>query len=83
MDYDLILARSVTYAQRMQRALGRVGIRSRIFRAPRDLTDLGCAYAVQIAPEYLSAAMPVLAREGLGPLRVYGVRGSEYREVGP
>lgn len=41
MEYYLILARSVTYAQRMQRTLGRTGIRSQIFRAPRDLTDLG------------------------------------------
>ena len=41
MEYDLILARSVTYAQRMQSVLNRIGIRSQIFRAPRDLTDLG------------------------------------------
>ena len=41
VEYDLILARSVTYAQRMQRALNRAGIRSQLFRAPRDLTDLG------------------------------------------
>jgi len=27
VEYDLILARSVTYAQRMQRALNRAGIR--------------------------------------------------------
>lgn len=45
MEYDLILARSVTYAQRMQSVLNRIGIRSQIFRAPRDLTDLGCAYS--------------------------------------
>ena len=45
VEHYLIIARSVTYAQRMQRVLGRAGIRSRIFRAPRDLTDRGCAYA--------------------------------------
>ena len=49
MDYYLILARSVTYAQRMQRALERVGLRCQIYRAPRELTDLGCAYAVQLS----------------------------------
>ena len=41
MDYYLILARSVTYAQRMQFALERAGLRCQIFRAPRELTDLG------------------------------------------
>ena len=56
MEYDLILARSVTYAQRMQRALNRAGIRSQLFRAPRDLTDLGCAYVVRISPYDLGAA---------------------------
>ena len=39
MEYYLILARSVTYAQRMQKTLDRAGIRCRIFRAPRDLTE--------------------------------------------
>ena len=67
MEYDLILARSVTYAQRMQRALNRAGIRSQLFRAPRDLTDLGCAYVVRISPYDLGAALPLLRREGLGP----------------
>ena len=70
VEYDLILARSVTYAQRMQRALNRAGIRSQLFRAPRDLTDLGCAYVVRIG------------REGLGPLRIYVQRGGDIQEVG-
>ena len=82
MEHYLIIARSVTYAQRMQRALARSGIRSRIFRAPRDLTDLGCAYVVRIGPQDLHLALPALNREGLGPLRVYGRQGTAFREMG-
>ena len=82
VEYDLILARSVTYAQRMQRALNRAGIRSQLFRAPRDLTDLGCAYVVRISPYDLGAALPLLRREGLGPLRIYVQRGGDIQEVG-
>ena len=82
MEYDLILARSVTYAQRMQSVLNRIGIRSQIFRAPRDLTDLGCAYVVRIGPQDLHLALPALNREGLGPLRVYGRQGTAFREMG-
>ena len=82
MEYDLILARSVTYAQRMQRALNRAGIRSQLFRAPRDLTDLGCAYVVRIGPQALHLALPALNREGVGPLRVYGRQGTAFREMG-
>ena len=82
MDDYLILARSVTYAQRMQSALNRIGIRSQIFRAPRDLTDLGCASGVRISPYDLGAALPLLRREGLGPLRIYVQRGGDIQEVG-
>lgn len=80
MEY-LILARSVTYAQRMRAALDRIGVRSQIFRAPRDLTDLGCAYVLRIGPQDLTAALPVLRREGLGPIRVYLRQDGIFREV--
>ena len=43
MEHYLILARSITYAQRMQSVLTRAGIRCQVFRAPRELTSLGCA----------------------------------------
>ena len=70
MENYLIIARSVTYAQRMQNVLGRAGIRCRIFRAPRDLTDLGCAYAVQIQAGDLSRALTTLHRASLDPARL-------------
>ena len=83
MEHYLIVARSVTYAQRMQRALARAGLRSRIFRAPRDLTDRGCAYAVQIQAGDLAAALTVLHREGLDPVQVFLSRRGVYWEVAP
>lgn len=52
------------------------------FGRPRDLTDLGCAYVVRISPYDLGTALPVLRREGLGPLRIYVQRGGDIREVG-
>ena len=48
----------------------------------RDLTDLGCAYVVRISPYDLGAALPLLRREGLGPLRIYVQRGGDIQEVG-
>ena len=82
MEYYLILAHSVTYAQRMQKTLDRAGIRCRIFRAPRDLTDLGCAYAVQIAAADLSLALTALHRQALDPIRIFLYQRGVYREVG-
>ena len=84
MEYDLILARSVTYAQRMQRALNRAGIRSQLFRAPRDLTDLGCAYAVQIQSSDISRALTTLHRASLDPVQIFMTQQKGlYREVEP
>ena len=82
MEYYLIIARSVTYAQRMQRALARAGILSQIFRAPRDLTELGCAYAVQISVPDLPAALTAVHRERLDPVQIFLNQSGAYREVG-
>ena len=81
MEYYLILARSVTYAQRMQRALERAGVRCQIFRAPRDLTDLGCAYALRLAVPDLSPALVALHRASLDPVQVFLYQHGFYQEV--
>ena len=82
MEHYLLLARAVTYAQRMQRALSRAGIRCQIFRAPRNLTELGCAYVVQVEISDLSQAMTVLYREALQPVQIFLYQRGFYREVG-
>ena len=81
MEQYLIIARSVTYAQRMQRALGRTGIACRIYRAPRELSAQGCAYAVQIRAGDLAQALTVIHRESLDPVSVYLNQSGLYREV--
>lgn len=82
MEYDLILARSVTYAQRMQRALNRAGIRSQLFRAPRDLTDLGCALCGADLALRSGSGPAAPAAGGTWPLRIYVQRGGDIQEVG-
>jgi hypothetical protein len=81
VEYYLILARSVTYAQRMQRTLDRSGIRCQISRAPRDLTVLGCAYVVRLAVADLPKALTVLHREALDPVQIFLYQRGAYREV--
>lgn len=81
MEQYVILARSVTYAQRMQKLLGQAGIYSQISRAPRELTDLGCAYILRLDALSIQQAVVILRREGLDPLRVFAISGSSYREV--
>ena len=69
MEHYLIIARSVTYAQRMQRALAR--------------SDRGCAYAVQIADSDLTAALTALHRESLDPVQIFLTQRGTFREVRP
>ena len=83
MEHYLIIARSVTYAQRMQRALGQAGIRSQIYRAPRDRTDMGCAYAVELSAPDLASALQVLHRERLDPVQIFLSQKGSFLEVRP
>lgn len=81
MEHYLMIARSVTYAQRMEKALSLAGIRSQIFRAPKELTSMGCAYAVRLGGPNLGAALAVLHRAGLDPIRIFISQPGGYREV--
>ena len=83
MEHYLILARSVTYAQRMQRSLEGAGIRCQIFRAPRDLTEWGCAYVLRVAVQDLPQALTAIHRDGLGPVQIFLYQKGFYQEVQP
>ena len=83
MEHYIILARSVTYAQRMRKSLDRAGIRCQIFRPPRDLTDLGCAYAVRVTVSDLPGALAALHRDGLDPVQIFLYQQGQYLEVRP
>ena len=81
MEQYVILARSVTYAQRMQKLLGQAGIRCQISRAPRDLTDLGCAYILRLDEKNVAQALTILRLEGFDPHRLFLTSQGRYREV--
>lgn len=81
MEHYLILARSVTYAQRMQKALNRAGVRCQVSRAPRDLTDFGCAYVLRVSVSDLMRAVTAIYRENLGPVQIFLQQRGFYQEV--
>lgn len=80
MEQYWMIARSVTYAQRMERALTAAGIRTRIFRAPRELSNLGCAYAVELTGG-LHSALAILRSAGLYPTKLYLLQQGKYLEL--
>ncbi len=80
--YYLIMCRSLTYAQRIEKALSSAGLRPRLLRAPAEISPKGCSYAVRIPSRQLSGAMTVLRRTGLPYLAIYvGGPGEPWREV--
>ena len=82
MEYYMIIARSVTYAQRIERELKRAGIRAFLFRAPLELTGgAGCSYAVRVAPDVISPACRLLQVAGLEFIRILKVEGTRVTEV--
>ena len=82
MIYYLILCRSLTYAQRTEKALARAGITAHILRSPKVIDSEGCSHSVRVAERNLSRALVVLERAGLSPKRVFIMAGDgSYREV--
>ena len=82
MNFDLIVCRSLAYAQRTSVVLEREGISSIVLRAPAQLSDKGCGYAVKIPHKRLTDALSALNGANLPPNRVFNALGNgRYREV--
>ena len=82
MEQYLIIARSVTHAQRMVRALEQCGIRSFLLRTPAGLTGGGCSYAVKVRGQRQQEAQTCLQTAGLTPLGIYERTDSGWQEAG-
>ncbi len=82
MVYYLIVCRSLTYAQRTERALAKAGITGHILRSPKLIDAEGCSHSVKVSERSLPPALTALARAGLTPKRVFLAYGDgSYEEV--
>ena len=70
LDY-LLTCRSLTYAQRSVRVLGKAGIKAYAVRTPQGTSKEGCGYSVKIREDRLTAALKVLEAEKLPPEKVF------------
>lgn len=71
MRTDCITFRSVTPAQRGQRALQKAGIHSMLQRTPRWMEERGCGYCLRLDREDLEQAVAVLRREQVSFSKIY------------
>lgn len=81
METYVLLARSITYGQRMQHILQRNGVRAQVYRAPRDISDTGCGYGVEVSGASFYCALSLLQQVGLSPSRIYKKWQNQYQEV--
>lgn len=65
MKSYLITFRSVTYAQRAERALERSNISCRLRRTPRWMEERGCGYAVEAKLTDLEQGIGILRQQGI------------------
>ena len=76
----LITFRSVTHAQRGERALNRVGLDCMLRRTPRELSQRGCGYCLAIRGRDAVAAVEVLREQEVPFGKVYARTGGGVME---
>lgn len=83
MEYVLLMAGSITHAQRMAAVLENRGIRSFIARAPEGTDPRGCGYGVRLPREKAAQAQDLLRRAGITVRAVYEKTDTGWREAAP
>ena len=70
----LITFRSVTFAQRAERALHQSSIACQLQRTPKMLTTRGCGYCLRIREENALEAVALLQSEQISYGKLYAIR---------
>ena len=81
MDYVLLMAGTITHAQRMGAILENRGIRSFIARAPEGTDAHGCGYGVRLPENKKDEALEILRHAGIGVRGVYKKIRDRWEEV--
>jgi hypothetical protein len=71
MKLYYITFRSVTHAQKGERALGNAGIRCTLLRTPRWMEEMGCGYCLRLDQEDGAAAVQLLRRFKIPMRKIY------------
>ena len=74
MRYDyLVTFRSVTYAQRGQQYLQKLGISCHLRRTPRELTSRGCGYCLRLRRQNILTVERLLREQAIPFERIYTI----------
>lgn len=67
----LMICRSLTYAQKAAKVLGKNGITVSVTRTPQEIAEKGCGYCIKVSERRLSQALVTLRNANLSPNKVY------------
>ncbi len=81
MDYVLLMAGSITHAQRMAAILENRGIRAVIARTPEGIDPRGCGYGVRLPENKRGEALDILRHAGIRVRGVYQKKHDTWEEV--
>lgn len=73
MKFYYITFRSVTFAQRGEAVLKRVGIGCQLQRTPKILAERGCGYCLRIRDRDALAAVTILRERGVDYGKIYAI----------
>ena len=60
MEQNLIMCRSLTYAQKAMRTLERGGVSVTLLKVPQSVSQTGCSYGLRIPSKHLSYSITLL-----------------------
>ena len=60
MEQNLIMCRSLTYAQKAMRTLERGGVSVTLLKVPQSVSQTGCSYGLRIPAKHLSYSITLL-----------------------
>lgn len=69
----MITFRSVTYAQRAQQTMHRLGLECMLRRTPRELSNRGCGYSLHIHTKDIQTAVELLREQDVPFVKVYAM----------
>ena len=74
MKYYYITFRSVTYAQRGEKALSAAGIHCSLLRTPRWMEEQGCGYALRLWTQDVKPGVELLRQKQIALRKIYAQR---------
>ena len=73
LQYNMLVCRSLTYAQRAAKLLRKNGLFAAEAKVPQEISAEGCGYGVKVRPRDADKAISMLDEAGIAVRKVVGL----------